>query len=103
VVPSPFEPFGIIALEAMASGAPLVVSRVGGLAEIVEDSVDGIEVEPNNPSAIAAATVRILSDSELAARLSARGLEKAKSYSWENVAKRTLGVYQDAARETRYE
>ena len=103
VVPSRFEPFGIIALEAMASGAPLVVSRVGGLAEIVEDSVDGIEVEPNNPSAIAAATVRILSDGELAARLSTRGLEKVKSYSWENVAKRTLSVYQDAARETRYE
>ena len=103
VVPSHFEPFGIIALEAMASGVPLVVSRVGGLAEIVEDSVDGIEVEPNSPSAIAAATVRVLSDSELAARLSTRGLEKAKSYSWENVAKRTLDVYQDAARGTRYE
>jgi glycogen(starch) synthase len=103
VVPSRFEPFGIIALEAMAAGAPLVVSRVGGLAEIVEDSVDGIEVEPNNPSAIAAATVRILSDRELAARLATRGEEKAKTYSWENTAKRTLGVYQDAIRGTKYE
>jgi glycosyltransferase involved in cell wall biosynthesis len=103
VVPSRSEPFGIIALEAMAAGAPLVVTRVGGLAEIVEDLVDGIEVEPNNPSAIAAATIRILSDGELAARLAARGEEKAKSYSWESVAKRTLGVYQDAVRGTRYE
>jgi len=103
VVPSRFEPFGIIALEAMAAGTPLVVSRVGGLAEIVEDSVDGIEVEPNNPSAIASATVSILSDREFAARLATRGEEKAKSYSWENVAKRTLGVYQEAARGTRYE
>jgi len=103
VVPSRFEPFGIIALEAMAAGVPLVVSRVGGLAEIVEDSVDGIEVEPNNPSAIAAATVRILSDRELASRLATRGEEKAKTYSWENVARRTIGVYQDAARWTKYE
>lgn len=103
VVPSRFEPFGIVALEAMAAGVPLVVSRVGGLAEIVEDSVDGIEVEPNNPSAIAAATVRILSDSELAARLRAKGEEKAKLYSWESVAKRTLGVYHDATRGSRYE
>jgi len=103
VVPSRSEPFGIIALEAMAAGVPLVVSRVGGLAEIVEDSVDGIEVEPNSPSAIAAATVRILSDRELAARLAARGEEKARMYSWENVAKRTLGVYQEAMRGSKYE
>ena len=103
VVPSRFEPFGIIALEAMAAGAPLVVSRVGGLAEIVEDSVDGIKVEPNNPSAIAVATVSVLSDREFAARLATRGEEKAKSYSWENVAKKTLSVYQEAARGTRYE
>jgi len=103
VVPSRFEPFGIIALEAMAAGVPLVVSRVGGLKEIVDDSMDGIEVEPNNPSAIAEATIRILSDKELASRLAARGEEKVKSYSWENVAKRTLGVYQDAARRTKYE
>jgi len=103
VVPSRFEPFGIIALEAMAAGAPLVVSRVGGLAEIVDDSVDGLKVEPNNPSAIAEATVRILSDRELATRLAAKGGEKAKMYSWENVAKKTLGTYQKAARDVRYE
>lgn len=103
VVPSRFEPFGIVALEAMAAGVPLVVSRVGGLAEIVEDSVDGIEVEPNNPSAIAAATVRILSDRELVSRLVTKGEEKVKSYSWENVAKRTLGVYQEAVKVTKYE
>jgi len=103
VVPSRFEPFGIIALEAMAAGAPLVVSRVGGLAEIVEDSVDGIEVEPNDPSAIAAATVRVLSDRELRVRLAANGGEKAKTYSWEHVAKRTVEVYQDAVKGTKYE
>jgi glycosyltransferase involved in cell wall biosynthesis len=102
-VPSRFEPFGIIALEAMAAGAPVVVSRVGGLAEIVDDSVDGVEVEPNNPESIAEATVRVLSDRVLASRLAERGREKAKAYSWLNAAKRTLQTYQEAAQESRYE
>jgi glycogen(starch) synthase len=103
VVPSKFEPFGIIALEAMAAGAPVVVSKVGGLAEIVDDSVDGLEVEPNNPAAIAEATVRVLSDGALASRLAENGREKAKAYSWESAAKKTLETYQEAARVTKFE
>lgn len=103
VVPSRFEPFGIIALEAMAAGAPVVVSRVGGLAEIVDDSVDGLEVEPNNPVAIAEATVRVLSDGALATRLAENGRAKAKAYSWASAAKRTLETYQEAARVSKYE
>jgi glycogen(starch) synthase len=103
VVPSRFEPFGIIALEAMAAGVPVVVSRVGGLAEIVEDMVDGIEMEPNNPSAIAEATARVLSDGALASRLAEKGREKAKAYSWEGAARKTLETYNEAVQETRYE
>jgi glycogen(starch) synthase len=102
-VPSRFEPFGIIALEAMAAGAPVVVSRVGGLAEIVEDGVDGLEVEPGNPASLAEATVRVLSDRALASRLVERGREKAKAYSWLNAARKTLQTYQAATRESRYE
>jgi glycogen synthase len=102
-VPSRFEPFGIIALEAMAAGVPLVVSRVGGLAEIVEDRVDGLEVDPNSPSAIAEAAIRILSDRTLASRLAEKGREKAKAYSWNIAAKKTLQTYEEAAAESRYE
>jgi glycosyltransferase involved in cell wall biosynthesis len=102
-IPSRFEPFGIIALEAMAGGTPIVVSKVGGLAEIVEDAVDGLEVEPNNPSSLAKATVRLLSDQALASQLAARGMDKAKSYNWDSSASKTAKVYEKALSETRYE
>jgi glycogen synthase len=102
-VPSRFEPFGIITLEAMAAGVPVVVSRVGGLAETVEDGVDGLEVEPNDPPSIAEAIVRLLSDGTLAARLAAKGREKAKAYNWESSAKRTVETYKAAIGEARYE
>jgi 1,4-alpha-glucan branching enzyme len=102
-VPSRFEPFGIIALEAMAAGAPVVVSKVGGLAEIVEDSVDGLEVEPDNPGSIAEATVRVLEDGELAASLAEKGRKRAEAYSWEGAATKTLEVYGEAIKGTKYE
>jgi glycosyltransferase involved in cell wall biosynthesis len=102
-VPSRFEPFGIIALEAMAAGVPIVVSRVGGLAEIVEDDVDGLEVDPNSPYSIARATIRLLSDPALASRLAARAREKVKSYNWKSSASKTLEVYEAAIGEARYE
>jgi glycosyltransferase involved in cell wall biosynthesis len=103
VVPSRFEPFGIIALEAMAGGTPVVVSRVGGLAEIVEDGVDGLEIDPNSPSSLAKAAVRLLTDRELASRLTARAREKVKAYNWEAAALRTLEVYKSALGATKFE
>lgn len=102
-VPSRFEPFGIIALEAMAAGVPVVVSRVGGLAEIVEDDVDGLEVDPNSPYSIAKATIRLLSDRALASQLAARAKEKVKAYNWKHSATKTLEVYEAAIGEARYE
>lgn len=102
-VPSRFEPFGIIALEAMAAGVPVVVTRVGGLAEIVEDDVDGLEVDPDSPHSIADATIRLLSDRALASRLAARAREKVKAYNWEHSAAETLEVYKAAIGEARYE
>lgn len=102
-VPSRFEPFGIIALEAMAGGSPVVVSRVGGLAEIVEDGVDGLEVNPNDPPSLAKAAVKVLSDQELASRLAARAKEKVKAFNWENSAAKTLDVYRAAGAEAKFE
>jgi glycosyltransferase involved in cell wall biosynthesis len=102
-IPSRFEPFGIIALEAMAAGSPIVVSRVGGLAEIVEDGVDGLEADPNDPSSLARAAIRVLSDQELASRLSAEAKKKVKAYNWESAASKTLEVYEAAMSGTKFE
>ena len=82
---------------------PVVVSRVGGLAEIVEDGVDGLEVGPNSPSSLADATIRLLSDRALAVSLAERAKEKVKAYNWESSARRTLEVYGQAVEEARYE
>ena len=102
-IPSRFEPFGITALEAMAAGAPLAVSRVDGLAEIVENGVDGLQFEPDDINGMADSIVRILSDGDLARRLAASGREKAKRYNWSSAAERTLEVYSAAIGEARYE
>jgi glycogen(starch) synthase len=59
VVPSLYEPFGMVALEAMACGRPVVVSDTGGLGELVEEGVSGLKVPPNDPAALAEAVVRL--------------------------------------------
>lgn len=102
MIPSRFEPFGITALEAMAGGVPLVVSRVGGLAEIVDDKVDGLWVNPGDPSSIADGVVRLLTNSEMASQLAAKAKEKVKRYNWSTVAEETLNVYEKAIRDVRY-
>jgi glycosyltransferase involved in cell wall biosynthesis len=103
VVPSRFEPFGITALEAMAAGTPVVVAGVGGLAEIIADRVDGIQVDPNKPESIAEGVVRMLSDARMASGFARRAKEKVRTYNWGTVAEATLRVYEQAARDVRYE
>ena len=103
VIPSRFEPFGITALEAMAAGIPVVVSRVGGLAEIVNNNVDGLEVDPESPDAISDGVIRVLSEPELAEGFVLKAREKVKGYSWGSAAEATLRVYQSAMGDSRYE
>lgn len=96
VVPSIYEPFGIVALEGMAAGVPVVASQIGGLSEVVEHDRTGVFVYPRNPESIAWGIIRVLSDSGYTDWLVKNALEAVhKTYSWEAVAKRTAKVYKD--------
>ncbi len=94
VVPSHYESFGLVALEAMACGTPVIASRVGGLQTTVEDGVTGLLVPAGNADALAESLKLILLDHELRARLALNAREKAQSYTWRAVADRVLRVYE---------
>jgi glycogen(starch) synthase len=94
VVPSIYEPFGIVALEGMATGVPVVASKVGGLSEVIEHDRTGIFVYPKNPDSIAWGIDHILSDPDHAKWLTENAKEKLhNAYSWEAVAMKTVEVY----------
>ena len=90
VFPSRYEGFGLPALEAMASGTPVVASTAGSLPEVVGEA--GVLVEPGEPEALAVGVERALAERE---RLVAAGLERAGQFTWEETARRTLAVYQE--------
>lgn len=90
------ESFGLILLEAMASGKPVVASAIPGYSAVVRHGLDGLLVEPKNAQALALAIVRLLADSALRERLVTSGQEHVKQFSWAVVAERLLDVYQRA-------
>jgi glycogen synthase len=100
VVPSIYEPFGLVALEAAASGTPLVVGDTGGLREIVEHGLTGLRFEPGDVAGLAEAVSSLLADEVLARRLerAARAMVK-RDYAWSAVATRTVDVYSGVVRE----
>jgi len=99
VVPSIYEPFGLVAVEAMACGTPVVVGDTGGLREIVADG-SGLSFTPQEPEELADALVRVLSEQDLAADLVRRGHVRARDrYDWGAVARRTVEVYARASSE----
>lgn len=90
-----YEPFGIVPLEAMACGVPVVAAAVGGLRDTVVDRRTGIHVPPRDPEAIASALTLLLGDPALRAELGGAGRQRARSrYSWDRVAAETEKAYQ---------
>jgi glycosyltransferase involved in cell wall biosynthesis len=92
VYPSLFEGFGLPPLEAMACGAPVITSNRTSLPEVVGDA--GIMIDPYDVAAIADAMERLLADAQLRFIMSARGIERAKTFSWEKTARETLNVFE---------
>jgi phosphatidyl-myo-inositol alpha-mannosyltransferase len=90
------ESFGMVLIEAMAAGVPVVASDIPGYREVVRRGVDGLIVPPGDPVALAKAVRQVLSDPALAARLSAAGRARAESYRWDVVVDEIERAYQDA-------
>ncbi|MCX8161820.1 MAG: glycosyltransferase family 4 protein [Candidatus Bathyarchaeota archaeon] len=103
VVCSLYEPFGIVALEGMASGLPLIVSATGGLKEIVEHEVDGLWAYPGDPNSLASCIERLLVDTNLASKLRWNAIVKAKRFDWRNIARKVLEAYGEAGRRARFQ
>ena len=92
-IPSLVEPFGLVALEAMACGRPIVAARVGGLAEVLEEGKTNLMMEPGNAEALADVIVRLINNKELRLRLSRNAREEVKKYDWKTIGQKYLKVY----------
>lgn len=104
VFPSLYEPFGIVALEAMAAGTPVVVSDVGGLREIVCHEETGLTTFVGHTDSLAQQTIRLLQDRDLATHLAERAQAAIRDrFSWESVAARTVEVYEKALQSVQHE
>jgi D-inositol-3-phosphate glycosyltransferase len=92
-----YEPFGIVPLEAMSCGVPVIAAAVGGLIDTVVDGVTGIHVPPHDPHAVAHAILQLIDNPAQAAALGRAGRARTRSrYSWDRVASTTAKVYRQA-------
>ena len=98
VVPSIYEPFGLVALEAMASGCPCLVADTGGLREVVPNEDVGLRFRSRDPRSLATMAERLLTDDELRDRLVAEASEHVLSFDWADVAAQVSAVYRDVTR-----
>jgi glycogen(starch) synthase len=97
VVPSIYEPFGLVALEAMASGCPCLVADTGGLREVVPHEDVGLRFRSRDPHSLGTMAERLLTDRELRDRLVAEASEHVLSFDWADVARQVAGVYSEVA------
>jgi D-inositol-3-phosphate glycosyltransferase len=99
IMPSDYESFGMVALEAMACGTPVIASEVGGLAFLVQDGVNGFHVPTREPAALAERICTILTDAEKRRQMSEAARQTAQLYGWPIIADRLLRVFGDVIAE----
>jgi len=95
VIPSYYEPFGLVALEGMAAKVPIIASDVGGLAKIIEDQKTGLLAEPRNVDSLKEKILTLYQNKKLGETLVNNAFEFVKNYSWEKIAKEIEKVYND--------
>ena len=98
VMPSHYESFGMVALEAMACGTPVVASQVGGLAFLVQDGVTGYSVPDQDPEALADRLVKILGDASIRTKMGQQAEEYARQYSWPIITSQIIKLYEEVIR-----
>lgn len=94
VMPSHYESFGMVALEAMACGTPVVASEVGGLAFLIKDGQTGFLFPGEDVEALCARLTALITNPEARQQMGARAVSHARQYRWENIASQLVGVYE---------
>lgn len=93
LMPSHYESFGMVALEAMACGTPVIASQVGGLAYLVKDGETGYHVPYDSPEVLSEKLGALLKDGELRKKMGKQAAQYAKEYDWEKIANQIVDVY----------
>jgi D-inositol-3-phosphate glycosyltransferase len=95
VMPSHYESFGMVALEAMAMGTPVIASEVGGLAHLIQHSINGFHVPSRDPEALAERILQLLQAPALRKQLGHNAWVYAQQYAWEKIVHCILNVYRE--------
>ena len=95
IMPSHYESFGMVALESMACGKPVIASLVGGLIHLVEDGVTGYHVPVEDPQTLSQRISGLLDDRALRYRMGHDAFAFAKKFGWETISTRMVDIYQD--------
>ena len=101
VVPSHYESFGMVALEAMACGKPVVASQVGGLAFLVQDGITGFTVPVDEPSTLAARLTELVQNPGLREQMGHQAAVFAREYDWEKITERMIKLYKEVLLEAK--
>lgn len=100
ILPTRYEPFGIVIIEAMASGLPVVVSKLSGAAELIDDEKDGMKIEdPTNSDEIAEKLNYLIKNDIVRKEMGRKAREKAEEFTWEKAAEQMLEVFEKSSRQ----